>query len=116
MIFLGKYIPTLLRSTSATPSSPSSRMSSSRNQLRPLSAHYGSTEFLRNQPISPPRQRHSISNYQQHALREVYGHRRGNGKIFCSWKCALEWNEKHTSLLYRYHTEKFIQMAAKQER
>lgn len=35
-----------------------------------------------------------------------------NRRCFCTWRCAKKWNQKHTSLQLRYHTDVMIDFAA----
>lgn len=94
---IGKCIPTLLRTCDES------------NQY----AHKSGT-FLHTSraPASAQETYSSKFLHTQKALREEYGNRRGAEKVFCTWECAETWNRKHTSIQYRYHTEKLILIAA----
>lgn len=48
----------------------------------------------------------------QFALRDVFGHARGEDVMFCSWDCARKWNQKHTSVQLRHSTDRLICIAA----
>mmetsp|Transcript_22800 Transcript_22800/g.33293 ORF Transcript_22800/g.33293 Transcript_22800/m.33293 type:complete len:1184 (-) Transcript_22800:38-3589(-) len=93
----GKLIPTLLRT-------------GSKNDFRP----HKRGGFL-SQPMHTDRTALAFSaKYldSQKALREQYGHRRGNDKVFCTWKCAEAWNNVNTPVMYRYYTQKLIKIAS----
>jgi hypothetical protein len=51
----------------------------------------------------------------QLAVRELYGARRGDGCVFCSWSCAREWNHKHTPVQLKYQTDQLITIASIQQ-
>jgi hypothetical protein len=93
----GKYIPTILRTCDES------------NQH----AHKAGA-FMRTSQAPATSQETFSAKYlhTQKALREEYGNRRAAEKVFCSWDCAEIWNRNHTSIQYRYHTEKLIKIAA----
>lgn len=53
------------------------------------------------------------TNFHQHqAVRDLFGWRRGDGCMFCSWGCARVWNQKHTPVQLKYQTDRLITIAA----
>lgn len=47
----------------------------------------------------------------QVACRDKFGHRRGEDYVFCTWKCARKWNQKHTPVILKYRTAQLIDIA-----